>query len=244
MAASAQTSKSESGFSFGDFLDIINPLQHLPVVSTIYRAITGDKIGDAEQVAGDALYGGLIGLGSSIANLIFKDATGKDFGDTVLAWAEDATGIHLGNDQPTALAEAKTPNKDAKKAPQMIAMNATAPITVKRYPGPIQQQALPTKGVEGPLLSNVVGTPIKQVAFKSYPDQSTAQKGSTATPPSASKDTPKAVAAQTSNMLADPSAFLAALKSKGVDPNLALRAMNAYGKSLGIGVAAQQAAQP
>ena len=28
--------------SFSDLLDIINPLQQLPIVSTIYRAITGD----------------------------------------------------------------------------------------------------------------------------------------------------------------------------------------------------------
>ena len=32
-------------FTFDDFLDIINPLQHLPIVSMIYRAITGDNIG-------------------------------------------------------------------------------------------------------------------------------------------------------------------------------------------------------
>src|SRR3546814_15608721 len=32
----------KAGFSFGDFLDIINPIQHIPIVPTIYRAITGD----------------------------------------------------------------------------------------------------------------------------------------------------------------------------------------------------------
>ena len=32
------------GFTFLDMLDIINPLQHIPVVSTLYRAITGDTI--------------------------------------------------------------------------------------------------------------------------------------------------------------------------------------------------------
>ena len=30
------------GFSFLDVLDIINPLQHLPVISTLYRQVTGD----------------------------------------------------------------------------------------------------------------------------------------------------------------------------------------------------------
>ncbi|MBT5049270.1 MAG: hypothetical protein HOM58_12290 [Rhodospirillaceae bacterium] len=38
------------GFSFGDFLDIINPLQHIPVVSTIYRMVTEDEIGPGGSV--------------------------------------------------------------------------------------------------------------------------------------------------------------------------------------------------
>ena len=73
----------------GDFLstllDVVNPLQHLPVVSTLYRAISGDKITPVAQVAGDTLYGGLIGFASSLANVAFKEITGKDIGDTVLA---------------------------------------------------------------------------------------------------------------------------------------------------------------
>ncbi|MDP6473864.1 MAG: hypothetical protein QF894_03030 [Alphaproteobacteria bacterium] len=32
------------GFGFDDFLDLINPLQHIPIISTIYREITGDTI--------------------------------------------------------------------------------------------------------------------------------------------------------------------------------------------------------
>lgn len=74
-----------SGFSFHDFLSIINPLQHLPVVGTLYRAITGDKIGVPEKIAGDALYGGLWGAVSGVADAAFQAITGKDFGETVLA---------------------------------------------------------------------------------------------------------------------------------------------------------------
>ncbi len=28
--------------SFWDFVDIVNPLQHVPVINTIYRELTGD----------------------------------------------------------------------------------------------------------------------------------------------------------------------------------------------------------
>ncbi len=47
---------------FGDVLDIINPLQHLPGVGTIYRAATGDAIQPAVRVAGAAALGGPIGM--------------------------------------------------------------------------------------------------------------------------------------------------------------------------------------
>ena len=83
----AATPASGSGwdFSFHNLLSIINPLQHIPVIGTLYRAITGDTIGTPERIAGDTLYGGLWGAVSSIADSAFAALTGKDFGDTVLA---------------------------------------------------------------------------------------------------------------------------------------------------------------
>ncbi len=51
--------------SFDDFLDMINPLQHIPGVSTIYRAIAGEEINPVSRIAGDALYGGVFGLASA-----------------------------------------------------------------------------------------------------------------------------------------------------------------------------------
>jgi hypothetical protein len=90
------------GKSFWDnILDIVNPLQHLPVVGTIYRNITGDKMGDLEKVAGDTLYGGPIGLASSVADVAFEKITGKDFEDTVL-------GLFNGGDKTTAVASTTT----------------------------------------------------------------------------------------------------------------------------------------
>jgi hypothetical protein len=73
------------GFSFHDLLNIVNPLQHLPVISTIYRAITHDTIKPFEKIAGDTIYGGPMGFIGSLADTIFQKITGKDFGDTVLS---------------------------------------------------------------------------------------------------------------------------------------------------------------
>jgi hypothetical protein len=97
--AAAQTATGSS-FSFHDLLDIVNPLQHLPVVGTLYRAITGDSIGKFEKVAGDTLYGGVWGAVSSVADLAFEAVTGKDLGDTVLALVSGKRDI-----KPTAVAD-------------------------------------------------------------------------------------------------------------------------------------------
>jgi hypothetical protein len=51
--------------SFAEFLSALNPLQHLPVVGTIYRAVTGDSVQPAYRVLGGLLLGGPIGAVTS-----------------------------------------------------------------------------------------------------------------------------------------------------------------------------------
>jgi hypothetical protein len=96
--APAAAKAPTEGFTFGDFLDIINPLQHIPVISTLYRHLTGDEIGAAEKVAGDGLYGGVIGLACSLGDALFQEITGKNVGDTVYAFVMGE------DDKPTAIA--------------------------------------------------------------------------------------------------------------------------------------------
>ncbi len=100
---------SDSGITFDDILDIVNPLQHLPVISTLYRSITGDQIKPFPKIAGDGLYGGWMGFASSIADTIFQKVTGKGFGDTALALVEDAFSPSSSSGQPTGLADASAP---------------------------------------------------------------------------------------------------------------------------------------
>jgi hypothetical protein len=69
-------------FTFHDFLSAMNPLQYLPVVGTIYRAVTGDVIPEALRDLGSMLVSGLlggpIGLGMNIATMIGEKVTGID----------------------------------------------------------------------------------------------------------------------------------------------------------------------
>lgn len=71
--------------TFGDLLSVINPLQHIPVVSTLYRWITGDTIKPAARVVGGALYGGPIGLVGAAFNAIVEEVKGRDIGAQIVA---------------------------------------------------------------------------------------------------------------------------------------------------------------
>ncbi len=73
------------GFSFGDLVDLINPLQHIPIISNIYRSVTGDQIAAGPRMLGGGLFGGPIGLAASMANMAVEEATGKDVGGHILA---------------------------------------------------------------------------------------------------------------------------------------------------------------
>ncbi|RVT99517.1 hypothetical protein EOD42_05370 [Rhodovarius crocodyli] len=53
--------------TFDEMLRALNPLQHIPVVGTIYRAVTGDDIQPAFRVLGGALFGGVTGMMTAAA---------------------------------------------------------------------------------------------------------------------------------------------------------------------------------
>jgi hypothetical protein len=96
-AATRTHAWKDGGPGFHDFLDAINPLQHLPVVSAIYRWLTGDVPGNVAQLAGDTLYGGPVGLATGLFGIAFKEETGKDPGAMAIA-------LLGGGDAPTTTA--------------------------------------------------------------------------------------------------------------------------------------------
>ena len=66
----------DDGFTFDDLIDVINPLQQLPVIGSLYRWLTGDQISPAARIAGGFLFGGPIGLAGSIGSLIVDGVMG------------------------------------------------------------------------------------------------------------------------------------------------------------------------
>ncbi len=74
--------------SFKDALDTINPLQHIPVVSTVYQAMTGDMPSSGAKIAGGALFGGPIGLVALHLRQIVQSATGAGIAGNLMAAIE------------------------------------------------------------------------------------------------------------------------------------------------------------
>lgn len=82
-----------------DALDIINPLQHIPLVSQYYRDWTGDDMGYISQVAGGAFWGGGVGVATSFVNLGLTSVMGKSPSQYIqqLFAADDVADVSTGN---------------------------------------------------------------------------------------------------------------------------------------------------
>jgi hypothetical protein len=128
-----------SEFSFGDFIDIINPLQHIPVISTLYRMFTGDQIGSLPRLFGGALYGRLMGIPSlisSVVNAVVGIATGKDIGEHVFAFI---SGSERDPNSETEIQTARGPAEEVdldevfstEEQPYGINANAYGPAPVR-----------------------------------------------------------------------------------------------------------------
>jgi len=68
----------DDGFGFRDVLDLVNPLQHIPVVGNVYRKLTGDEIAPGMRVAGGALFGGPVGAALSMLAMAVEAGARED----------------------------------------------------------------------------------------------------------------------------------------------------------------------
>lgn len=115
--------------AFHVLLSELNPLQYVPVVGTIYRAVTGDTIPEAARFAGglvvSGLTGGPVGLAMNLGATLIEHLVGIDpekLGDRLLAELGIGPATHAA---PTALAS-------AAPAPALSAPVSSAPASSAR----------------------------------------------------------------------------------------------------------------
>ncbi|MZR29813.1 hypothetical protein [Sneathiella litorea] len=144
----------EDGFGFDDFLDIINPLQHIPGISSLYRELTGDEINPGARTIGGTIYGGAIGLAVSFINSTIEDVTGKDVGKHVISLfsdeGEEAAPEEMIAAAPSAIeATPAAAPVDLEKAPAAMPPIVTAPLASPMAPAPTQPDALAEEMMPG-----------------------------------------------------------------------------------------------
>lgn len=160
----------KDGLTFGDLIDIINPLQHIPIISTIYRELTGDEISPGARLAGSAIFGGPIGVAVAAVNLVIESETGSDIGEHIMAALTD--------EEPqngSALASTEPPAKETP-APA-IAAAPTAPVTASAAtPAPDETARFPLFNLP-PATNKVSQTPVSAggVPFNAFTPATAAQ---------------------------------------------------------------------
>ena len=138
--------------SFNDFLDMINPLEHIPVISSVYRALTDQTINPVSRIVGDTLYSGPLGLvsaGLSAIGAIGDEAFAANNGghgaaSTVVAAlfgnenaSASTTSIKLANTEPTSPQPDPSASEIASQTPLLapaapLVASATAPAPTPR----------------------------------------------------------------------------------------------------------------
>jgi hypothetical protein len=117
-------SQGAEGF-LGTLIDIVNPLQHIPGISTLYREATGDTMSGIANILGGGLFGGPIGAAASVVNEIISAETGGDIGENVLQQVE-AMAQPSASDPYAAAAPAMTPlTPDHGESALIIALTGT-----------------------------------------------------------------------------------------------------------------------
>ena len=122
------------GFGFDDLVDIVNPLQHVPLLSALYRWATGDKISQGASLVGDVMFGGalfagpLALIGPTMNAALTEAMGGQQVSDRVMTAVlgpspADETPINLAEKMPPIpladepRAEAVEPNPAASVPP-------------------------------------------------------------------------------------------------------------------------------
>jgi hypothetical protein len=221
-AAAGRNGKSsaDSSFTFDDLVSIVNPLQHIPIVSTLYRNITGDTIKPLERIMGDTLYGGMLGFASGVADVIFEDVTGKDIGATALAFLEGEDGS-----ENVATADRSSATQAADASQAAAAADASASTNTSLVANGPPRALIPQAQAAA------TAAAIAPVAMASTAP-TTAGNPSAADQPAANGPPRSLQPQQDSQSRSAELALLGALNAQGIDADLSQRALAAYQKSL------------
>ncbi|MGV8997644.1 MAG: hypothetical protein ACOH12_11910 [Parvibaculaceae bacterium] len=229
---------SKDSFTFADLVDTLNPLQHIPLVSTAYRELTGDPISPQARMAGGALYGGPIGFVASMIDSAVDMVSGNDIGGHLFAglFGPDKPADPVTTQPVQTAAAITTATQVASPA------KAAAPVPVKssKPPAPMPQMSPETfdallKSFADPKAAKDANADLAQNMAN---DVTGSTLGPSEMPPVVSAKTQGDIKAIQAKATANKSAMMQSMTS-GLDQLDALKAANA--KNLGVQATASQA---
>jgi hypothetical protein len=150
-ASAAEGDTGTHNFSFGDLIDVINPLQHIPGVASVYRAVTGDMISDPARFMGSMLFTGPIGLALTAVDTLAMNAEGQRPSDQLIA------AFRSDDPSPAVVADIGASNHASR--PQSPAPNAPpAPFSAlgPNLPSGPAISAGQIQNINGSLLDNFI----------------------------------------------------------------------------------------
>jgi hypothetical protein len=161
-----QPTNDTQTMSFDDFIDMINPLEHIPAVSSIYRAVTNETINPVSRIVGDTLYGGILGLASAGIGALGA------IGDEMIAANNDG-------DTTSKTVFASLFGDDKKSSPVQLASSAGPSATTTTdlsQTAALQTSVLQTPATQSPILDMPsLSNPQSQVAQAAPASSSVAQ---------------------------------------------------------------------
>ncbi len=149
---------SEQSLSFSDFLSAINPLQHIPIIGSIYRAVTGDTISPVSRVIGGLLFGGPVGLITSAFNAVIEQTQGKDLGEQALALFSPGKATPAPAEPPTQFAAAPPSQPEPEEL-------TVAPLSRTAFGITAPQSAAGAVGSDRTLAASLYGPPASGAAL-------------------------------------------------------------------------------
>lgn len=179
LVAEGAAAPAETAGGFSDLLDFINPLQHIPVVSTLYREATGDSISSAARIIGGGIFGGIPGLVASAANAVLDAATGQDAGEIMMSALKDISsptttldakalvndGAPLVSDHGQALMDVATAMQDTPATPAPDPIQAAAAEAL-RVPGSLATYRTASLGLEDEGKREQLSGSLDEIALK------------------------------------------------------------------------------
>lgn len=144
----------DDGLTFDDLLDVINPLQQLPVIGSLYRWLTGDQISPAARIAGGALFGGPIGIAGAIGGLIVDGVTGGNTEQEVMTalLGPSPAGPEPDAEQPSLAAMPPSAPPPAAATPENSLVPSSGPPALPAAAAPAASPVELDSGSEAALL--------------------------------------------------------------------------------------------